>query len=107
MDNDRPTKTEDALVVLQRVREILNEWGASPYEIGRMLNTDPDDVIAWSRRLPDRVDHIVFERLILIESISEHLRTLFPMDHARWPRLPNDAPLFAERRRCHCLRPEN
>jgi uncharacterized protein (DUF2384 family) len=78
---------------------ILDRWQATPEEQQAMLGVSRRTWFAWRRKAPSQVDPDRLERISYLLGIWKGLRQLFPGNRAyeTWPRLPNDAPLFAGR----------
>lgn len=93
MNRDR-SQNQDMQAALRNVLRILDDWGATSDEVCRILSVAREDFDNWRVCPPQTVGSDVVERIVLIESISNRLNVLFPLNHARWPKLPNDSPAF-------------
>lgn len=78
---------------------ILDRWQASQDEQLAILGVARRTLYAWRKEPPAQVDQDKLERISYVLGIWKGLRQLFPSNRAyeQWPRLPNDAPLFAGR----------
>lgn len=80
---------------IDRAILILEEWGASPEEIRKILDLEAGGKKDGYRISSWRSDSDIEERAAIVEIMDEYLRVLLPQNHARWTMLRNDAPLFA------------
>ncbi|MCG8435863.1 MAG: MbcA/ParS/Xre antitoxin family protein, partial [Gammaproteobacteria bacterium] len=78
---------------------ILDEWEATPEDGQAILGLARRTYFSWRRNPPASPDRDKLERVSYVLGIWKALRMLFPSNDAykRWPRLPNNAPLFSGR----------